>query len=617
MLKAGDRVADYDLEELVGRGPTGAVFRARDSRLGRLAALRIVASDLVDDPVHRARLNREASVLAQLDHPNVPPLYDAEEADGTILLASRWVDGMPLDALVAENGPLEPIRAVRLVSQIAAALQTAHDMGLVHRAVKPSHVLVTPGDHAYLTDFGLTRRAGEAAGLTDPADLVSTLDYVAPELVRGDEVDARVDIYGLGLVLYEALTGAVPFPRLGDAAKLYAQASVEVPSLRERRPDLPPELDAVVLTALSKDPAARQPSAAEFAEQASAAVATTVPGWVAASSSRGSSTPFEPLAPPGGLEMPPGGRRRGPLARWMLLVVGLAVFLAAAAALVLALRDTAAGAQTEKVAAHAYGLAAAGERVFVATGRGGLAALPDTGDSAQMRRVLSGKLAVRDVASDGRRTVATTKRALVSVPRAGQADRGPAAVRIPGAPRALAQGAGASWIGLADRNTLLQVKDGVTTSIPLLEPAIAIAVGAEAVWVAGAADGTVFGMDPETLETTTEKIRVGRRPVALAATANAIWVVLAGDGQLIRLDPRTGRPKGAPVPIPGKPSAVAADAREVWVTRSADDAVTQIDARTGRPQREVGTAARPVDVTLTRDVAWVVGARGEVTRIPR
>ena len=616
MLKAGDRVGDYDLEELVGRGPTSAVFRARDCRLGRLVAVRIVASDFVDDSLHRARLNREARVMAQLNHRNVPPLYDAVEADGTILLASRWVDGTPLNALVAENGPLEPIRAVRLVSQIAAALQAAHDMGLVHRDVKPSHVLVTRGDHAYLTDFGLTRRAGEAAGLTDPGALVSTLDYVAPELVRGDEVDVRVDIYGLGLVLYEALAGAVPFPRLGDAAKLYAQASVEVPSLRERRPDVPPELDAVVLTALSKDPAARQPSAAEFAEQASAAVATTVPRSVAARSSRGSS-PVEPLAPAGGLETSPGGRHSGRLARWMLVALGLAVFVAAAAALLMALRDTAAGAQTEKVAAHAYALATAGERVFVATGRGGLGALPDTGDSAQMRRVLSGKVAVRDVASDGRRTVATTKRALVSVPRAGQADRRPAAVRLPGAPSALAQGAGAAWIGLADRNTLLQVKDGVTTSIPVLEPATAIAVGAEAVWVAGAADGTVFGIDPETLERTTEKIRVGRRPVALTATANAIWVVLAGDGQLIRLDPSTGRPKGAPVPIPGKPSAVAADAREVWVTRTADDAVTQIDARTGRPQNEVGTAARPVDITLTRDAAWVVGARGEVTRIPR
>ena len=181
----GDGVGGYELLEFVNSDPTGAVYRARDTRLGRLVALRIVAPELVDDPIVRARLNRETTALAQLNHPNVPPIYGAEETDDTIIIATQWVDGPRLDALVAEQGPLEPRRAVRLVTQVAAALQMAHRLRLVHRAVTPAHVLVTPEDHAYLTDFGVARRHGEVVGLTDPGALAATLDAAAPEVIRG------------------------------------------------------------------------------------------------------------------------------------------------------------------------------------------------------------------------------------------------------------------------------------------------------------------------------------------------------------------------------------------------------------------------------------------------
>jgi serine/threonine protein kinase len=255
------------------------IYRARDLRLGRKVAVRIVGPDIANDPVVRARLNRASSALASVDHPNVVPIYETGEAEGRLFIVTRWVDGTSLSALVREQGPLEPRRAVRIVSQVASALQAAHAVGIMHRGVKPSSVLVTPTDHAYLTDFGLARRASDLTGLTVQEHLLESFDYLAPEYIEGGDVDARVDIYGLGCVLYEALTGEVPYPGATPAAKMYAHRSADPPSARARRPEVPEELDAVIRRAMAKDPAERLQSAGEFAIVAAGAVRMSAPPW--------------------------------------------------------------------------------------------------------------------------------------------------------------------------------------------------------------------------------------------------------------------------------------------------------------------------------------------------
>jgi serine/threonine-protein kinase len=280
VITTGQRFAGYELLELVGHGSSGAIYKAQDIRLQRPVAMRIVAADIASDPLTRARLNRESTLLASVDHPNVPPIYEAGEYQGRLFIASRWVDGISLAEMVRQSGSLKPSRAVRIANQIAAALQAAHALGISHRNVKPSSVLVTPNaDHVYLTDFGLARRSDEMTGLTVQQDLVEALDYVAPEYISGGQSDARADIYGLGCVLYFSLTAEVPYPRQGAAAKMYAQQSAPPPSPRARNPGVPEPLDAVDRRAMAKNPDERQQTAAEFAFEAAAAVDLSLPMW--------------------------------------------------------------------------------------------------------------------------------------------------------------------------------------------------------------------------------------------------------------------------------------------------------------------------------------------------
>jgi serine/threonine protein kinase len=272
VLAPGSTFAGYEVESVVGAGGIGILYRARQVRLDRPVALKLVEPDVARDPVIRERLRREARMVAALDHPNVVPLYEAGEEDGTVFIATRWVDGTELGTLIQGQGPLEPGRAARTAAQIAAALQSAHEKELVHRDVKPSNVILTSEDHVYLTDFGLAKRAGTAAGLTGVDQMLGTVDYVAPEQIEGSEPDAQGDVYSLGCVLFEMLAGEPPFAaQKGGMAKMWAQVNADVPSIRERRPDVSPALEDVVHRAMAKAPDAR-PTAASFRATVLAAV---------------------------------------------------------------------------------------------------------------------------------------------------------------------------------------------------------------------------------------------------------------------------------------------------------------------------------------------------------
>src|SRR3954471_1058953 len=187
----------------------GVVYRARDSDLDRIVALKVIAPELASDEGFRARFVREARVTAQLDHPNVIPVYDAGDDGGRLYIAMRWVEGTDLGRLIQEKGPLLPARAADLVAQAASALDAAHARGLVHRDVKPANLLLPTAarSHVYLTDFGLAKRDGSSAGLTTTGNWMGTPDYASPEQIEGEELDPRADVYALGCVLFAALTG--------------------------------------------------------------------------------------------------------------------------------------------------------------------------------------------------------------------------------------------------------------------------------------------------------------------------------------------------------------------------------------------------------------------------
>ena len=276
--RIGTDIGGYRIEELIGRGGMGVVYRAEQIALGRRVALKLVAPELAEDPGFRERFQRESRLAASIEHPNVIPVHEAGEAEGSVYISMRYVDGTDLRLLIREQGQLEPARAARLVAQVGDALDAAHASGLVHRDVKPANVVIgTVGghEHAYLTDFGLTKHASSQGGLTRTGEWVGTVDYVAPEQISGGGVDARSDVYALGCVLFQALTGSVPFERDSDVAKMYAHLHEPPPSPLEVAPDLPPALAGVVARALAKDPGNRYQSAGDLGRAAVAAAENT------------------------------------------------------------------------------------------------------------------------------------------------------------------------------------------------------------------------------------------------------------------------------------------------------------------------------------------------------
>jgi serine/threonine-protein kinase len=258
-LESGTDFGAYRIEGLLGRGGMSEVYRASNPRLGNTIAVKLLTRELANDEVFRERFVRESRLAASLNHPNVIPIFDAGESDGMPYIAMRYVEGSDLEQLIGQEGPLSLELAVSIVSQIAAALDCAHSKGLIHRDVKPANVLLegngdTSSPHVYLSDFGVAKQGGSRSGLTSTGHFVGTVDYIAPEQIEGKPVSGATDVYSLGCVLYQCLTAAQPFDRDSDVAMIYAHLVEPPPSVSERRPDLPVELDAIVATALSKRP---------------------------------------------------------------------------------------------------------------------------------------------------------------------------------------------------------------------------------------------------------------------------------------------------------------------------------------------------------------------------
>ena len=273
----GSQVAGYQIVELIGRGGMAVVYRARDIRLDRWVALKILAPDLALDQTFRQRFIRESRAAAAVDHPNIVPIFEAGEADGVLFIAMRYVGGQDVRTLLDRFGALPAGRAAGIVAQVASALDAAHACGLVHRDVKPANMLLNDpaergtADHVYLSDFGVSKRSETTSSLTQTGQLVGTLNYLAPEQIEGRPVDARTDVYALACTAFEMLSGTPPFQRDESMAVLWAQLSADPPALTSRRPDLPPAVDHVIAKALAKAPAGRYDTCLGFASSLHAA----------------------------------------------------------------------------------------------------------------------------------------------------------------------------------------------------------------------------------------------------------------------------------------------------------------------------------------------------------
>jgi len=256
------------VEEVIGHGDMGVVYRAEELALQRRVALKLILPEYSREERFRERFRRESRVAAATDHPNVIPVFDAGEEGGVLYIMMRYVEGTDLGELIAARGRIEPLRAARIVRQVGAALDAAHARGLLHRDVKPSNVLLGREDHVYLSDFGLAKPAHSTRALTRQGSIVARVEYVAPEQILNQRVDARADIYALGCVLFEALTGEPPFARSEEGPAALAHVDAPRPSPADLRPEVPREFDDVVRRAMAKDPSERYPSAGDLGEAA-------------------------------------------------------------------------------------------------------------------------------------------------------------------------------------------------------------------------------------------------------------------------------------------------------------------------------------------------------------
>lgn len=354
-LKVGDKLSDFEVLEVAGAGGMGVVYKARQSSLERDVALKVIKDEIASEPEYRERFMREAKLAASVDHPHVVTVYDVGEEDGRLYLVMQWIDGSDLRRVLDSSGRLTPKCAVAIGEQLAGALDAVHEAsGLVHRDVKPANVLlreVNGEDHAYLTDFGVAKPSEALEALTRTGSTVGTTGYLAPEQIQGKEAGPRSDLYSLGCLTFEMLTGKQPFTGENELAVRWAHAQDPRPLVSHSLPPLGQRYDGFFLRALAIDPEQRFASGREFAEALAAAQAgtgdtdpTAVMAATHAATAIGPTTPLPPrmgqqqTPPPYGYVTPPPqpqhrDRSGSPIA---FIVVGIVAICGIAAAVLAA-----------------------------------------------------------------------------------------------------------------------------------------------------------------------------------------------------------------------------------------------------------------------------------------
>ena len=577
----------------------GVVYRAYDPRLKRSVALKLVAPEFAVDPRFRERFLAESELAASLEHPNVVPIHDAGETEGQLALAMRYVEGTDLKTLLAREGALEPKRAMAFCAQLAGALDAAHARGLVHRDVKPSNVLLDKQEHVYLADFGLTRRLVEPGFQVGIGSSLGTPAYAAPERIEGGEVDGRADVYSLGCLLYEALSGEPPFPHDSELATLWAHLSDPPPEVTAY-----PALDPVITKALAKDAKERYASCAELVEAAAEAlgirdvvvvrdrrpllltaagaaiVITAVLAGVLLTRGGG---PSRPSTKPTPVPQVDSLQRIDPKTNKLVATVRTGADPTGVAAgdggvWVIHLDDN----RISKIDPRTDDIVATGSApspTAIAVGAGSVWVAH--GDATLSQLDARTAAAVHSVpVPDLTEFVATGPGAVWAVSNVGgfaarinpQSASVSTSVKLPPLfVRGIAADEGGLWVSSSDvldeRYGVARIdplRRKVVAHVPVLLGARGIAVGDGAVWVANSLGNTVSEIEPST-NRVVRRIRVGKDPVGVALGEGAIWVTNYKDGTVSRIDPRLGRVV-ATIRVGPNPDHLAAGEGGIWVT---------------------------------------------------
>jgi hypothetical protein len=604
-VEIGSDFLGYRIDELVGRGGMGVVYRAYDLRLKRTVALKLVTPELALDERFKERFVRETELTMALEHPNVVPIHDAGDVEGRLYLAMRLVEGTDLRALLAREGALEPARALAICGQVANALDAAHRKGLAHRDVKPSNVLLDANEHVYLADFGLTRRLEEQGVRAGEGRSVGTPAYLAPEQIEGTQVDGRADVYSLGCVLFECLTGTVPYRRASRLAAAWAHLEQEPPSASELGgSELPAAIDAVLQRALAKEPDHRYPTCGALIAAAAEA-----------------------------LEL-----RRPPILRWrrLLGVLVVLVALVAAGAAALFSRNGAVPSVTPEslvkidldtneivdvipVGRNPREIEIIGNYVFVASESDGTLTRVDRRTGAVLN---SGQYDAGDglagegddrlwVASVGRGEVVVVD---VELPVVQVENRVPAPrVPLAGDPAStsLAVGGGSLWIAMSaavERWRLHPLRRERTYQ---LEPgdfgnAAAFGNGASAsggAWITlGTPADDLLYIDARNGRAT--RISVGNFPFGIATGHGSVWVAMFGEDSVWRIDPVTGRVRQK-ITVGSAPMDVAVGPESVWVTNHCDGTLSRLDVAAETVVETIEIGFHPRWLAVDDRFAWV------------
>jgi Protein kinase domain/WD40-like Beta Propeller Repeat len=592
----GRELAGYRIERVLGRGGMGVVYLAEDTRLGRNVALKLLSPDLAEDARFRERFVRESRLAASIDHPNIIPIYAAGEADGTLYLAMRYIEGTDLRALVGEHGALDPARAAAIVRQLAGALDAAHARGLVHRDVKPANVLLPagPGDeHAYLTDFGLTKQASSITGLTVTGQLVGTVDYLAPEVIEGRPADGRSDQYALACLLYECLTGAPPFRRETEAATLWAHMNAD-------RAELPLEEEsarAAVERGLAKAPDDRFGTCTDMARAVVGARPEYAPpsrrGWIFASAIGALALVAAVAA---GLLATGGGS--GPKAAPAVAPGSVAMIDAASGRLV----------GSVHIGGVPGAAAAAGDAVYIADPtRTYLTRIDAAGRRVAGRTSTLGATATGlAAASDGSLWVAAGyAEALLHVDSGGThvAWTAPAGACCPG-PSIVVAGPRIVWLSDGGGLRMIDAASGhLTKTMP---PAGTSGISEDVYGDAWVSDGlstvrdfsaSAPGKHVDYGGLAGGGAGLGAAGASVYALGN-VWVTTPEAGSVYVIGTDIG-----PIAIPGRPSAIAFGAGRVWVANTTD--VFEIDPLNGVVRRRIHVGGRIGGLAVSGGTVWV------------
>jgi outer membrane protein assembly factor BamB len=662
-LEHGSVFAGHRIEAVAGRGGMGVVYRATQLALDRTVALKVIAPGLLEDQTVRARFVRESKVAASIDHPNVIPIYYAGDEGGIAYIAMRYVAGDDVRSLVKREGRLRPERAARIIAQLGSALDEAHSAGLVHRDIKPANVLLAAEDHVYLTDFGLTKHALSIAGTTKPGHWVGTLDYVAPEQIRGERIDARADVYALGCLLFYTLTGEVPFKRDGDEARLWAHLSEPPPKPSEYVKDLPEAFDSVIERALAKDPEERYPSAGDLGRAALAAAAGRRPSERERLVAKGAAAPIEaptvtaaarPAAPSPGeadtqlqpeaetvLQAPE--RSRSPA----LIVAAVLIVAATGLAVAIALGGDDKPSQQNAANPPATAIPTAGKPTATpGASPPRVAKEISIGRRPNVVRFADGNVFVGSFRSDRLRIVdAKTFKPRAYAPRVGfgvndaaisgnsiwlAISRDQQLVRLDtrtGRPignpiklsyrvRAVAVSKDAVWAGvtrgggLPDKLLKIDPKTGktlVTADYPY--GIYSLTTSPSAVWVAARLRARIQRADPKTGKQVRE-IQVGRsRTEDIVYRRGALWLAIPNDDTVYKIPTASGDP--IPIRVGGSPRQLLVTDDRVYVTNFSSSDLTEIDAESSRRIGDpLALSANPFSLAIDGNTLWVASVPG-------